>query len=97
MAVQWARQGVRVNAVGPGFTETPFLTKGERQGKRDFTPLLESTPVGRLMQPEEIAEVIYFLLSPAASAVSGQTIVCDGGVLAGAGWWGFGGFDPYGN
>ena len=96
MAVQWAKQGVRVNAVGPGFTETPFLTKGERQGKRDFTPLLESTPVGRLMQPEEIAEVIYFLLSPASSAVSGQTIVCDGGVLAGAGWWGFGGFDPYG-
>lgn len=97
MAVQWAAQGVRVNAVGPGFTDTPFLTKGERQGARDFTPLTDSTPIGRLLQADEIAEVIYFLLSPASSAITGQTIVCDGGVLAGAGWWGFGSFDPYGN
>jgi NAD(P)-dependent dehydrogenase (short-subunit alcohol dehydrogenase family) len=93
LAVQWARDGVRVNAVAPGFTETPCLTTGERQGKRDFTPLLESTPVHRLMQPEETAEVIFFLLSPASSAVNGTTIVCDGAWMAGGGWWGFGGFD----
>ncbi len=97
LAVQWARDGVRVNAVAPGFTETPFLTKGERQGKRDFTPIIESVPVGRLMQPQEIAEVIFFLLSPAASAVNGTVVVCDGAFMAGNGWWGFGGFDDIWN
>ena len=93
LAVQWAGRGVRVNAVAPGFTDTPFLSKGERKGKRDFAPMESSTPMGRLMRPEEIAEVIYFLLSPAASAVTGVTVPCDGGFMAGSGWWGFGGFD----
>ena len=47
----------------------------------------------RLLRPEEIAEVIYFLLSPAASAVTGVTMPCDGGFMAGSGWWPFGGYD----
>jgi NAD(P)-dependent dehydrogenase (short-subunit alcohol dehydrogenase family) len=93
LAVQWAKAGVRVNAVAPGFTETPFLFKGERQGARDFSPMISSMPVDRILQPEEIAEVIFFLLSPASSAVTGQVLSCDGGTLAGAGWWGFNGFE----
>jgi NAD(P)-dependent dehydrogenase (short-subunit alcohol dehydrogenase family) len=43
------------------------------------------------MKPEEIAEVIFFLLSPAASAVTGATVACDGGVMAGSGWAPYGG------
>jgi len=92
LAVHWAKAGVRVNAVAPGWTDTPFLRPQER-GERDFGPILRATPQGRLMQPSEIAEVICFLLSPAASAVTGSTIPCDGGVIAASGWPPYGGFD----
>jgi NAD(P)-dependent dehydrogenase (short-subunit alcohol dehydrogenase family) len=92
LAVQWARQGVRVNAIAPGWTDTPFLRPKERQGERDMTPILRATPLGRLMRPEEIAEVVFFLLSPASAVVTGATIPCDGGVIAGSGWAPYGGF-----
>lgn len=93
LAVQWAKRGVRVNAVAPGWTDTPFLRSEARGGKRDMTPILAATPIGRLIEPGEIAEVILFLLSPRSSAIVGTTISCDGGVVAGAGWTPFGGFD----
>lgn len=90
LAVQWAPRGVRVNGVAPGWTGTPFLT-ARREGSRDFAPILAASPQNRLLRAEEIAEVIWFLLSPASSAVTGTTIVCDGGTLAGAGWPPYGG------
>ena len=92
LAVQWAHRNVRVNAVAPGWTDTPFLRPKERKGERDLTPILNATPMHRLMKPEEIAEVIFFLLSPASSAITGATIPCDGGVVAGSGWAPYGGF-----
>lgn len=92
LAVQWASRGVRVNAVAPGWTETPFLRPKERGEARDFTPILSASPQHRLLQPAEIAEVVWFLLSPASTAVTGSVIVCDGGTLAGAGWAPYGGF-----
>lgn len=92
LAVQWAGRGVRVNAVAPGWTDTPFLKPAARGNARDYSPIINSTPAGRLMQPEEIANVIAFLLSPNASAIVGTTIACDGGVLAGAGWSPYGGW-----
>ncbi|TAM82344.1 MAG: SDR family oxidoreductase [Candidimonas sp.] len=91
LAVQWASRGLRVNAVAPGWTDTPFLRRGDRHGKRDLQPILDATPVGRLLRPEEIAEVIWFLLSPLSSAVTGVTIPCDGGVIAASGWPPYGG------
>lgn len=91
LAVQWARQNVRVNAIAPGWTDTPFLRPKERQGERDFTPIIEATPIARLIRPEEIAEVACFLLSPRSGAIVGSTIVCDGGVLAASGWPPYGG------
>jgi NAD(P)-dependent dehydrogenase (short-subunit alcohol dehydrogenase family) len=92
LAVQWAKRHVRVNAVAPGWTDTPFLRPKEREGTRDLTPILAATPLGRLLAPEEISEVIVFLLSPKSSGVVGTTVVCDGGVIAGAGWFPYGGF-----
>lgn len=91
LAVQWACRNVRVNAVAPGWTDTPFLRPRERAGKRDLSPILAATPLNRLLDATEIAEVIAFLLSPRSSAIVGTTVVCDGGVLAGAGWSPYGG------
>lgn len=92
LAVEWARKGVRVNAVAPGWTDTPFLTRKSTPGKtRDMTALANASPLGRLMRAEEIAEVIYFLLSPQSSAIVGCTVPCDGGFLASRGWAPYGG------
>lgn len=92
LATDWARDGIRVNAVAPGWTDTPFLRPAERRGQRDMAPIINATPLGRVLEAAEIAEVIHFLLTPAASAVTGIAIPCDGGFLAGRGWAAYGGF-----
>jgi NAD(P)-dependent dehydrogenase (short-subunit alcohol dehydrogenase family) len=92
LAVHWAARGVRVNAVAPGWTDTPFLRPESRGKQRDFAPILAATPMRRLMQPVEIANVISFLLSDLASDFTGVTVPCDGGVIAGSGWGPYGGF-----
>lgn len=87
LAVHWGKKGVRVTAVAPGWTQTPFI-----EHRRDmFDRIAASTAQGRMLQAEEIGEVIHFLLSPAASAVTGTTVVCDGGFLAASGWGPYGG------
>jgi NAD(P)-dependent dehydrogenase (short-subunit alcohol dehydrogenase family) len=93
LAVQWATSGVRVNAVAPGWTDTPFLRPAQRGGTRNVDPIKRAVPMGRLLQPEEIAMPILFLLSSAASAITGAVLPIDGGVLAGAGWSAYGGFE----
>ena len=93
LAVHWAAKGVRVNAVAPGWTDTPLLRKPKADGTtRDLSPIIAATPQRRLMHAEEIAEVIHFLLSPSASAITGVTLPADGGVMAAAGWVPYGGF-----
>jgi len=86
LAVHWATRGVRVNAVAPGWTDTSFLRPAANEPPRDFQSILNAVPQQRLMRPEEIAEVVTFLLSPAASGMTGVTVACDGGYLAGTGW-----------
>jgi NAD(P)-dependent dehydrogenase (short-subunit alcohol dehydrogenase family) len=78
-ALEYATQGVRVNAVGPGFIETPLLD-GLDQSTRSFLPALH--PVGRIGTASEVAELIAFLLSDRASFIHGSYHAVDGGYTA---------------
>ncbi|MBS0368456.1 MAG: SDR family oxidoreductase [Proteobacteria bacterium] len=82
MACEWARRGVRVNAVAPGYVRTALIDDLERRGAFDAAAIEARTPLGRMARPEEIAEVIAFLASPRASYVTGATLHADGGWLA---------------
>lgn len=79
LAHEWAPLGIRVNAVGPGYTDTPILKGLAASAPEMVDTWREQTPFGRLMQPEEIAAVVCFLASSDASAITGQTVMADGG------------------
>lgn len=82
MACEFAPLGIRVNAVAPGFVATALVRQLADEGYVDLHRLSARTPLGRLAQPEEIAEVIFFLASPAASYVTGAVLSADGGWAA---------------
>lgn len=90
-AVAWGRRGVRVNCVCPGPTRTPAVEASYTRGERDPETMRRQTALGRLVKPEEVAEVIRFMLSPESSAVTGATIPVDAGVLAAQLWNLYGG------
>lgn len=84
MAVELAAQGIRVNGVAPGYIRTAQLLSREHSlGPEGAEQAASFIPVGRLGEPEDIAEVIFFLASEAARYVTGQVIVADGGLLVG--------------
>jgi NAD(P)-dependent dehydrogenase (short-subunit alcohol dehydrogenase family) len=83
-AAEFARHGVRVNAVCPGVIDTPIL--GDHHGNPDVTAGLGAGHLaGRLGRPEEIAEVVSFLLSERASFVNGAEWKVDSGLIASPG------------
>jgi NAD(P)-dependent dehydrogenase (short-subunit alcohol dehydrogenase family) len=78
LAAEWADRGVRVNAVAPTYIETPMVRSvpGVEAMMKEW---LRDTPVKRLGKPDEIASVVHFLASDAASLMTGATVLADGG------------------
>ncbi len=81
LAVEWARHAVRLNAVAPAWVKTPAVQAIIESGVLDPEPVLRRTPLGRLAEPAEIAELIAFLLSDRASYMTGTTVFIDGGMM----------------
>lgn len=90
LACEWARHGIRVNAVAPGYVRTALVGGLIRDGRLDEAGIVARTPLRRLAEPHEIATVIAFLLGPGASYITGAMLPVDGGYLA----WGAPGPTP---
>lgn len=88
MALDYARYGIRINAVVPGATDTPMLVaQGNRRQESEVRSELEAeaalqVPLRRLGQPREVAYAVAWLMSQEAAYVTGTHLVCDGGLLA---------------
>lgn len=95
LAAEWGPNGIRVNAVSPGYTRTPALQNAIDRRERDVSLLERNAALGRLVEPDEIARVVAFLASPEASAVTGANIPVDCGWLAAAPWGTYGGLRSY--
>lgn len=82
MGVEWAPRGIRVNAVAPGYVKTALVEKLITDRLLDEASIVGRTPIGRLLNPHEIAEAVVFLASPAASGITGTVLSVDGGWTA---------------
>ena len=80
-AVEWARFDVQVNAVAPGYVDTD-MSRGLAEDPEMLDRVLKGIPARRIAQPDDVADVVTFLASPAARYVTGQTIPVDGGSSA---------------
>jgi 3-oxoacyl-[acyl-carrier protein] reductase len=84
LAVELARSGIRVNGIAPGYIRTAqLLSEKHSLGSAGAEKAGEFIPMGRIGEPEEIADVVLFLASSAARYMTGQTLVVDGGLLVG--------------
>jgi len=85
-ALHWAKRGVRVNSVHPGFIDTPLLRPGSAGGRSGSSAferaVLNVTPLGRLGRPEEVAAGVAYLASDDATFVTGSELYIDGGYMA---------------
>ena len=79
LAAEWGQRGVRVNAVAPTYIETPLTSFGIKENSEMYKTWLDMTPMGRVGQPDEIASVVHFLASDAASLLTGAIVLADGG------------------
>jgi len=81
MALEWAKAGVRVNAIAPTYFETEMV-KQIRHDRERFDFINERTPMGRWGRLEEIEGIVIFLAAPASDFITGQSILIDGGWTA---------------
>jgi NAD(P)-dependent dehydrogenase (short-subunit alcohol dehydrogenase family) len=78
LEIAWAREGIRVNALAPGWIETP-LTRALVDDPVRNRRIVERTPLGRWGKPEDVAGAALFLCSPAAAFITGAVLPVDGG------------------
>jgi NAD(P)-dependent dehydrogenase (short-subunit alcohol dehydrogenase family) len=83
-AIDWGVKGVRVNVMAPGPTMTSII-QGGKLTPEHLAEITRNIPLQRMATPEEQAEAICFLASPAASFITGAVLMCDGGITANAG------------
>jgi NAD(P)-dependent dehydrogenase (short-subunit alcohol dehydrogenase family) len=81
LALEWVAGNIRVNAVAPTYVNTQFIA-GLISNPEILETIKAATPMGRLAEPEEIADAILFLASPAAAMITGAILPVDGGFLA---------------
>jgi NAD(P)-dependent dehydrogenase (short-subunit alcohol dehydrogenase family) len=82
-ALEYAGQNIRINAVCPAFVDTPGLRDGAPPDSEVYQTFAKQQPMNRMARPEEVAEAVVWLLSDAASFVTGTDLIVDGGYLAG--------------
>lgn len=80
-ALEFARKGIRVNAICPGFTATPMVSELEQNNPRMMEATVRAVPMRRLGTPEEIAEAVLWLCSDESSFVTGHALAVDGGTV----------------
>jgi len=80
LAVEWGPYNIRVNAIAPGFVDTPLMVKFWEEHADRRHDILKKIPLGRFGKPEDIIPVAVFLASDAASYMTGETIVASGGL-----------------
>ena len=81
-AVEHGRHGIRVNAIAPGFTRTAMVSGLLEEPSFDMEPVVALVPLGRIAEPQEIAEAALWLSSPSSSFVTGHVLAVDGGFTA---------------
>ncbi|MFD1452655.1 SDR family NAD(P)-dependent oxidoreductase [Oceanobacillus sojae] len=82
IAAEYAREGIQVNAIAPGTTETPMVAQYRKDHPENFKQVEASIPQRRLGKPEEIAELVAFLLNGEAKYINGVVVPIDGGFTA---------------
>jgi NAD(P)-dependent dehydrogenase (short-subunit alcohol dehydrogenase family) len=81
-ALEYAKSGIRINAIVPGVVETDMFERVAKDNKQILESLESITPMGRIGNPQEIANAVVWLLSDNASFVVGHTLIVDGGLIS---------------